>query len=483
MPTAKPNPPRDVRTRIAHVLELVVFSALLTLIALTAIPYGTNGPMAKALFECVVLALAAMWIIEGMLSGSWLRPAHRLLVPGLVLLAYALLQTLPFSRANIGGGIEGAVWRAVSFDPQSTRLAAMKLLAYILVLALLLRYTNNRRRLRALIYLVIGIAVASAVFGMVRQMTQREAGFLLPGLMPGMGYGQFINPNHFAFLMEMVLGLTLGLIVAGGVRREKILIYLATALPLWAALVLSNSRGGILSMLSQMLFLVLIFSLSRPGRAADEKPNWLLRASRSSAVRAVVIIALLLGTVFSVFWLGGERLAGRLVQNDEFTAEPIGRDVTPRQQIWSSTWQVIKANPVFGVGFGAYWVSIDEFSDRSGQLKPYAAHNDYLDILASGGLVGLALAGWFVFLVIKRARIQLRAADPFRRAACAGALVGLLGVAVHSLVDFGLQRTVNAAIFVVLIAIATAEIGGLTMTAGASGNFQANENTKEAELA
>lgn len=180
MPTAKPNPPRDVSTRIARVLELVVFIALLTLIVLTAIPYGTNGPLPKALFECIVLALAALWIIEGLLSGSWWRPVHRLLVPGLVLLAYTFLQTLPFSRANIGGGIEVGVWRAVSFDPQSTRLAAMKLLAYVLVLGLLLRYTNTRRRLRALIYLVIGIAVLSALFGMVRQMTQREAGFLLP---------------------------------------------------------------------------------------------------------------------------------------------------------------------------------------------------------------------------------------------------------------------------------------------------------------
>jgi len=232
--TAQPKPPRDVRTRVARVLEMVIFVALLALIVLTAIPYGTNQPWSKALFECSVLALAALSIIEGMLSGSWWRPVHRLLMPGFVLVAYAFLQTLPFTTASIGGGIEGGVWQAVSFDPQSTRLVVMNLLAYVLVLGILLRYTNTRRRLGALIYLVIGIAVLSAVFGMVRQMTQgEETGFLLPGLKPDVGYGQFINPNHFAFLMEMALGLTLGLIVGGGVRREKMLIYLALALPLW----------------------------------------------------------------------------------------------------------------------------------------------------------------------------------------------------------------------------------------------------------
>jgi len=441
------------------VLEITIFIALLTLIALTAIPYGTNGPMAKTLFQCTVLALAALWIIEGLLSGSWWRAAHRLLAPAVALLAYAFLQTLSFSKANIGGGIEGGVWRAISFDPQSTRLAAMSLLAYVFTLGLLLRYTNTRRRLRALIYLVIGIAVLSALFGIVRQMTQHEAGFLLPGLMPNEGYGQFINRNHFPFLMEMALGLTLGLIVTGGVRREQKLVHLAPALLLGTALVLANSRGGILSMLSQMLFLVLIYSLSRSGRETSEKATSLLRIASSSVMRVAIIIVLLVGLVFTVFWLGGERLAGRLAENSEIAAiELSGRDVTPRKEIWLSTWQVIKAHPVAGVGFGAYWVAIDEFSDRSGQYKPFEAHNDYLDLLASGGLIGFGLAGWFVFLVIKRAHVQLRGTDRFRRAACAGALVGLFGVAVHSLVDFGLQRTVNGVIFVVLIAIATADV-------------------------
>ena len=47
------------------------------------------------------------------------------------------------------------------------------------------------------------------------------------------------------------------------------------------------------------------------------------------------------------------------------------------------------------------------------------------------------------------------AIDPFRRAACLGALVGLFGVAVHGVVDFGLHVTINALVCTVLIVIAT----------------------------
>lgn len=68
-------------------------------------------------------------------------------------------------------------------------------------------------------------------------------------LRPDVGFAQFINRNHFGYLAEMTLGLLLGLIAGRGVPRGKLLIPLALLLPVWAALVLSNSRGGVLAML------------------------------------------------------------------------------------------------------------------------------------------------------------------------------------------------------------------------------------------
>src|SRR6266566_5169577 len=92
-------------------------------------------------------------------------------------------------------------------------------------------------------------SLASALFGILRQLLQSPdspSGFILPFLFFGMGYGEFLSPNVFAYLMEMAFGLLAGLMLGVGVRRDRILIYLAVALVVWTALVLSNTRGGIL---------------------------------------------------------------------------------------------------------------------------------------------------------------------------------------------------------------------------------------------
>ena len=188
------------------------------LIPLAAIPYGTVQPQWEAAFECSVFALVALSIIEGLVSGVWHVSGSSLLLPLLAIIVFAFLQTLPLSVKSTAG-IEA--WRTISADPFETRLFAFRLLALTLTLGLMMCYTSSPRRLHALIYVVIGVAVASACFGLARETPQFPTPFfILPYLERGMGYGQFINRNHFAFLMEMALGLTLGLIAGGGVRRD-----------------------------------------------------------------------------------------------------------------------------------------------------------------------------------------------------------------------------------------------------------------------
>lgn len=446
-------------------LERFIFYGLLVVIALTAVPYGTVEAWWIAAFECAVFALGALWFLLGIIRGDWRASAAGLLWPLLALVLFVALQTINFGGGRGDTVIQGALSGAISADPYETRLVILKLLALILTFAILQRYTNSHRRIRVLINVVVGMAVVSALFGILRQTTHHNSmGYFLPFLKPNSGYGQFINRNHFAFLMEMAFGLVLGLLIGGGISRERMLVYLGFLMPIWFALILSNSRGGIFSMLGQLIFAALLLTLVRTRRAKTghtaESNGWLSRIRSSVATRVLLGACLVLAVAVSVVWIGGDQLASRFegVQGDPNIEAIETRQGESRKEVWRATWSLIKDNPLAGVGFGGYWAVIPKYHDASGELTPQQAHNDYLEILASGGVIGAALCAWFIYALLMAARVQLRAKDNFRRAAAFGALVGLFGVAVHSLFDFGLHITVNALVFVILAVLVTAEV-------------------------
>ncbi len=384
----------------------MIFATLVALIIFAAIPYGTVEPWWKSAFICVVFVICVVAIIEN----SRIL-AHPVLLPMLALSALAFVQSLSTS---------------ISADPFQSAFFALQMLALTAFLGLLYRYASTERRIRILVYTILGIAVISAIFGILRQTTQHETGFILPLLRPNQGYAQFINKNHFAYLMEMAFGLGLCMILSGAVKRDRLLIYIALLLPILLALVLANSRGGILAILVQIVTAALLF----PSRSTKFTPF--------VAFRAVLIIGIV------------QMLAAALWVDNSSTLEGASRS-----EIWQATLKMFAANPILGVGLGGYWIGITAYHDASGRMVPQEAHNDYLELLSSGGVIGFAIGVWFVVVVVRTVGRNLFADRGFLRAARMGAVLGLAGVAAHSLVDFGLHIMVNAILFVTLIMIAT----------------------------
>jgi O-antigen ligase len=461
-----PVAPATFKLRLARVLGIFVFAGLLALLVIAAIPYGTAEAWWKAFFVCAAFSLGIVWLIEGYLSGAWVTAGWSIIMPATALVIFSFLQTISLGNGQISGIATPAV-RTISADPYETRFFALQLSALVLCGLLLFRYLTTARRLRIVINVIIAVAVASAVFGVVRQTTQHSVGFGLPLLQLEQGYGQFINRNHFAFLMEMALGLTLGIVLGGGVKRDQVLLYLAALIPIWTALVLCSSRGGLIAMLAQVIVAAFLVSgvvwsrrgSSGPNKAGTESTSKVLGILKSSPVRIGLFLVLVCGVVFGTLYLGGEQLASRIEQSrTELSGDSTElHQSVKRNETWAMTLKMFAAHPLLGVGMGAYWVAVPAFHDGSGTLTPQEAHNDYLELLASGGVVGFAIGVWFLIAVAKKAKANLGSSDRLRRAACLGACIGIAGVAVHSLVDFGLHMLVNALVFTTLIVIATSE--------------------------
>ena len=429
-------------------LNNLVFATLVALIVISPVPYGTVEPWWKAAFVCAVFAICIVALIETLKNRIDRIAGASILLPMLALSLLAFLQTLSLgsrTEANL------SVWNTISADPYQTRFFALQMLALTTFLALLYRYASTERRVHILVYTVLGIAVASAVFGILRQTTQQETGFLLPLLKKNQGYGQFINKNHFAFLMEMAFGLGLGIILGGGVARERLMIYVALLLPIWTGLVLANSRGGILAMLAQVVVAVLLL-ISFRGLSRDYQ---LPQIAQSAALRAVLLVVLVVGVLFGTFWVGGDRLATNFENaTGELTSTTTSAGAS-RNEIWRATLKMFAAHPIVGVGLGGYWIGITAYHDASGLMTPQEAHNDYLELLSSGGLIGLALGVWFAVAVVRKIRQNLLVDTGYKRAVRLGAVLGITGVVAHSLVDFGLHIMTNAVVFITLIMMAT----------------------------
>jgi phosphotransferase system glucose/maltose/N-acetylglucosamine-specific IIC component len=73
-------------------------------------------------------------------------------------------------------------------------------------------------------------------------------------------------------------------------------------------------------------------------------------------------------------------------------------------------------------------------------------------LLASAGLIGVGLFFWFAWALIQRLRKAQRTFSGVQHVYLVGAAIGIAGIAVHSLVDFGLHITSNALLFVMLLA-------------------------------
>lgn len=425
-------------------LSKLTFCALLAVILVAPIPYGTVEAWWKAAFVCAVFAICIVALIETLKNRIERIEGTSILLPLLALSLLAFLQTLSLgarTEANL------SVWNTISADPYQTRFFALQMLALTTLLALLYRYASTERRVRVLVYTVLAVAVASAVFGILRQTTQQETGFLLPLLKKNQGYGQFINKNHFAYLMEMAFGLGLGIVIGGGVARERLMIYVALLLPIWTGLVLANSRGGILAMLAQVVVAVLLLISS----AEYQLP----KIAQSAALRAVLLVVLVIGILFGTFWVGGDRLATNFeAATSEISSTPTSAGAS-RNEIWRATLKMFAAHPILGIGLGAYWIGITAYHDASGLMTPQEAHNDYLELLSSGGLIGLALGIWFAVAVVRKTRQHLLTDTGYKRAVRLGGILGITGVAAHSLVDFGLHIMTNAVVFIVLIMLTT----------------------------
>ena len=421
--------------RSVAILERLIYVSLLLLLILTPLPYGAVEAWSTALWEVWILVTALFWVLLMIKEGEFRLAMNPLLLPLIALLGYALIQMFPL-------GLSGAR-PTLSYDPYLTGQAAIKLLASTLFFAMFATFVDTDERRQTAVRVILGMCVLIALIGVGQNYIGRA-------LWQRGTFGPFVNRNHFAGYLEMGVGLASAAIIVRSVRIEAMAIYACCVLVMCAGLVLSASRGGILALGAEFVFLALIaFTARGEKREESAKLKGLIRAGGVIGLGAAALIVALLV-------VGSERLAANFAQNqDTQTAELLNNERFSRRDIWGATWKMILDHPLTGVGLGAYQVGYTRYDPSSGTQRVEQSHNDYLQILADAGIIGGVIALAFLVLLLLRGLQAAATSDRQRRALRLGALTGCFAIVVHSFVDFNLQITANAQLFLALAALAT----------------------------
>jgi len=434
--------------RIRHtVASRFAFLVICVAIVLSALAYGTVHYWALGLFNLGGLTILLLWVIDSWNLGTVRISRNLLQLPLLGALVLGLVQLLPLRQVSSGGATTIGLAGTLSLDPNSTRLVLVQLATLLIYFAATLVFVDTPHRLQLLVRTITIFGFLLAILGLSQSFTSPTKVYWFRELNQSTAFGPFINRHHFAGYMELTIALPLGLLFAGAVDKEKRIIYLFVAGLMGVALVMTASRGGIISLVAEIFFLMIVTAIWRKPSERRRKTKHRFRFVLGRlGMTGALLVALFLGVVL----LGGEFSINRFIDSVN-TDDP----TTGRAHFWSVTLDIIKAHPYLGTGLGAFGVIYTKYDTRNGLYRLEQAHNDYLQVLSDAGIIGALLAFSFVALLFWKAISRAHSRDDFRRGVALAALSGCFAVLVHSFFDFTLHTTSNALLFLVLAALAT----------------------------
>src|SRR5947209_5691790 len=436
------EPSKRRHTVASHLVFLTICVAVVT----TTLAFGSTHDWALAAFALSATGIVCLWCLDGLMLRSAQISINPLQWPLLGMILLGLIQLLPL-RAPDSAGLPLSPARTLSLDPYATRLVLVQVVCLIIYFAASLIFINTSRRLHTISLTIITFGFLLAIFGLIQYLTTDGTRvYWFRQLTQSQAFGPFINRHHFAGYMELTIALPLGLLFSGAIENYQRPVYMFAIATMGVALIMTNSRGGMIALAAEILFLVVV---AGPGllHSRHQPRDGPIQAAVLRAGLAFALIAALVG---GAFLIGGSEVFTRLL------GTPSAADPTSgRTHFWAVTLDVIKAYPIVGSGLGSLGVVYTRYDSHNGLLRLEQAHNDYLQTLSDGGIIGGTLGLAFVVILFRQGFARRETDDKFRRGVATGALAGCFAVLIHSFFDFTLHTTANTLLFLVLVALAT----------------------------
>ena len=435
------------RSPISNVI-LILLSAIPVL---STIAYGAVDIWAVSLLAIITAAVVILWIADGWRERVFRVNTSALQIPILGLIGIACVQLLPVGNTGISPELLNTpVVNTLSLDAYATRFFLIRLVITFIFFAAALAFIDSQKRLKKIALMIVIFGALMAFAGILQRLASPDAIYWFRRTPQAIPFGPFVNQHHFAAFMEMTLGLTIGLLLGGAAKKDKNGLLGIAAVLMGIAIIMTGSRGGFLSILGVIGFVIAARFIFGRG-PSDEKAKPASRLALVAGSGALLIIV-----AGAVLYLGGgDSLFRGLGFQEQQT------DITSgRSHFWSVALRIFLDNPIIGAGFDAFAVAFGRYDTWNGTFRVEQAHNDYLQMLADAGILGFACVVSFIFLFFRRAlKVINSSTNAFRKSAAVGSMAGCFGILIHSFFDFPLRTQSNAFFFLLLVVLATVSVG------------------------
>jgi O-antigen ligase len=414
--------------RSAQIAEILLY-ATFGLLMFGPLAFGAVEPWSIYVLETGSVLLTLLWLCKQWLDGELTVQWNPLFLPmagfGALILLQIVLGTTAYRHDTVSGALLYCAYAMLCFLAGQT----------------LLRSSQARKIAAILAFYGFAFAAFSLLQGV---SPNGKLYWLRRPSMGGAIYGPYVNHNHYAGLMELLMPVTLVLSLTRLTgERERIAAGIAAAI-MAVTVFLSGSRGGMIAIsIELVLFFLLLLRQGVP----------LSRHKKGMQFAAVTAFAVVL--VASLWWLGGKELTSRVSSIATETHTELSGGM--RLSIDRDAFRMFRNKPVLGWGLGTFPTVYPRFRSFYTNFFVNQAHNDYLQLLSEMGLLGFGTMVWFLVVLYRHALRKIgNWMSDVTGAVTLACTLGVTGILVHSLLDFNLQVPANAALYYVLCTIAAA---------------------------
>ncbi len=439
---------------------VIVEVLLISLLIFTPLAFGTVQTWAISVMELGCLVMVVVWLIGVALSGGGIRFRFPLGVPMIVFTGLVFVQLLPHFLGGISPSVEAGVWASVAtVNFFATKTAFIKLLCYLGLYICLVNTLTSRRQITRVLTAVVLIGFGVAFLGLLQRISGTTKLFWLVSMAPRTTrfMASFINENHFAGYMELVIPIAIAFILryllrVGGsgwrallasedFHKAMLLAFLAVIMIVGIAV--SESRGGLIGFLGSLVAIAILLLCRRLHR----RRTW--------------VIAVLLSVSFlMLLWIG---VSGLFKTWGTLGDIPADSSFKRRMEITQDTWRASKDYPVWGSGLGTFETVFPAYGTlHYRQISPGRARlhtaphaeNDYVQTLLETGWVGFSacILGLILFFVISIRTYLTRRRRSISMPALGGA-ASMFAMLVHSACDFNMRIDANVFLLVTIVAM------------------------------